>query len=189
MIFTSFACFILPTLWHPIVGATGDLSSYAGGRNGYGYVGENPETRTDPTGHVIVGEGQLGQPAYAWRTNDGGLKVVQYFGNYGPPIWNQYTPVEVHRYDPYWKPPTVWDKIKDSLGITNIEHTFNKPHASFWDKVGAVAGAVVNDVNNLALAGTILFGGAELAGAEGGWWERKGWWREMRDCLMVSRTR
>src|SRR6266567_3017449 len=33
MIFTSFACFILPTLWHPIVGATGDLSSYTKGLN------------------------------------------------------------------------------------------------------------------------------------------------------------
>jgi RHS repeat-associated protein len=168
--------------YDPVVGQfvrADSVESNAGGMDGYGYVGSNPESKTDPTGHYFIGERNLEQrstsqtgsyaPAeYAWRTNDGGLKVVQYYGAYGPPVWNQYTPAEIHRYDPYWTGPSTWQKIKDGLGITNIQHTFNDPHASGWDKAGSILGAIANDVGNLTLAGSILFGGPEFAGAEGG---------------------
>src|SRR5947209_3117723 len=29
----------------------------AAGRDGYGYVGDNPETKNDPSGHYVVGPG------------------------------------------------------------------------------------------------------------------------------------
>ncbi|HZU65842.1 MAG TPA: RHS repeat-associated core domain-containing protein, partial [Ktedonobacteraceae bacterium] len=137
------------------------------GMNPYGYVDGNPETRSDPTGKMI--EGQNGE--YGNIDSQGNLHIWVPYPSYGSGqgyIYRTYfyTHAQLQQPAQDTSGPSSWQKLMDALGITDIENTFTDPNATFWDKFGAVAGAVLNDANNLLLAGSILFGGPELAGTE-----------------------
>ncbi|HJT59619.1 MAG TPA: RHS repeat-associated core domain-containing protein, partial [Ktedonobacteraceae bacterium] len=169
--------------YDPVVGVFLSADKTQGNMQGmdpYTYVGGNPETHNDPTGQFFLGEGSSKQglgPEYGWINDSGYLKTVRYFsyGDVGP-ITDYVTPAEIHHYDPYATGPSTWQKLKDATGITTIQNTFNNPHASFWDKVGAVTGAIVNDSGNILQAamilgdpeGDVLFEGGEALAEEAG---------------------
>ena len=158
--------------YDPVVGVFLSADKVQGnwqGMNPYGYVDGNPETKSDPSGQMI--EGQNGE--YGNIDSQGNLHIWVPYPSYGSGqgyIYRTYfyTHAQLQQPAQDTSGPSSWQKLMDALGITNIENTFADPNATFWDKFGAVAGAVLNDANNLLLAGSILFGGPELAGAEEG---------------------
>jgi len=147
------------------------------GMDPYGYVDGNPETRSDPTGQMI--EGQNGE--YGTIDSQGNLHIWVPYPSYGSGqgyIYRTYfyTHAQLQQPAQDTSRPSSWQKLMDALGITDIQNTFNDPNASWWDKLGAIGGALFNDANNLLLAAMILgdpegdaiLGGGEALAEEGG---------------------
>ena len=153
--------------YDPLIGRyvrSDNVQDNATGMDPYAYVGDNPESRNDPTGHRMLGvdgvsEGNIGPTGYLvmWKPGSRGL------------IWDYSTSAETQRYT-YYNPNTdttnsPMNKFNQATGLTDVQNTFNNPSASAWDKTTAIGNFVGTNANNLFQLAMIL-GGGEGEGAE-----------------------
>ena len=160
------------------------VQSNAGGMDPYAYVGDSPETTTDPTGNYYSTESGItqrggaigyvmpGADVFMTAINDGG-------GNYwsldGSDTWN-YGSIDVNTfsreqenaygsYNPNTDPNnTPWAKFQRVLGLDKLQRTWSNPNATWQDKAGAVGQFALTNLNN-ALQLAMIVGGPE--GGEG----------------------
>jgi len=159
--------------YDPVVGVFLSADKKQGNLQGmdpYTYVGGNPESRNDPTGQMIEGQNN----EYGTIDSQGNLHIWVQYPSYGSGqgyIYRTYyyTHAQLQQPAQDTSGPSSWQKLMDALGITDIQNTFTDPNATFWDKLGAIGGALFNDANNLLLAAMILGdpeGDAVLGGGE-----------------------
>lgn len=137
------------------------VETNAGGMDPYAYVGDNPESKNDPSGHIIVGQnGNFGHiDANGYVTSD----TYAYDGW----KWDYNTSTEVQR--PIYNPDTDPNnspvaKFSHVTGWSDLSSTWSNPHATWQDKTAAVwnfLGTNANNVFQLAM----IFGGGEEEGA------------------------
>ncbi len=155
------------------------------GMDPYAYVGENPESRTDPTGHYYTNGtpitqqggaiGYIGNTTITTVTNDGVGSVWtaddQFAYTQGSLAISTYTYQQAAQYGGY-DPLTdaansPGAKLSHELGLDALQQTWSNPHASWQDKLGAVGQFLLTNANN-ALQLAMIFGGPEDEAVDAG---------------------
>ncbi len=161
----------------------------ASGMDPYAYVGENPESRTDPTGKYYSNGtpitqqggaiGYVGNDTITTVINDGVGSVWtadnQFSYTQGSLAIDTYTYQQAAKYGGY-DPLTdaqnsPWAKLSHELGLDTLQQTWSNPNATWQDKLGAVGQFLLTNANN-ALQLAMIFSGpedeaADAAGEEG----------------------
>src|SRR5579885_985522 len=175
------------------------------GMDPYAYVGENPESRTDPTGHYYTNGtpitqqggaiGYIGNNTITTVTNDGVGSVWtaddQFAYTQGSLAISTSTYQQAAQYGGY-DPLTdaansTGAKISHDLGLDALQQTWSNPHASWLDKLGAVGQFLLTNANN-ALQLAMIFGGPEDEAVDAGGEEGMSLLEEAASCVGLSFT-
>src|SRR5579883_3521048 len=173
------------------------------GMDPYAYVGENPESRTDPTGHYYTNGtpitqqggaiGYIGNNTITTVTNDGVGSVWtaddQFAYTQGSLAISTSTYQQAAQYGGY-DPLTdaansTGAKISHELGLDALQQTWSNPHASWLDKLGAVGQFLLTNANN-ALQLAMIFGGPEDEAVDAGGEEGMSLLEEAASCVGLS---
>src|SRR5579885_171576 len=169
------------------------------------HLGENPESRTDPTGHYYTNGtpitqqggaiGYIGNNTITTVTNDGVGSVWtaddQFAYTQGSLAISTSTYQQAAQYGGY-DPLTdaansTGAKISHELGLDALQQTWSNPHASWLDKLGAVGQFLLTNANN-ALQLAMIFGGPEDEAVDAGGEEGMSLLEEAARCVGLSFT-